>query len=84
MRGAFAGPSVGSKILALFSLFTFWAVPFSPLVAIAAVRRTRQLDGWPRTVAVTSAWLCTSYTLAGAIWVFGFALYLLTGSYTTP
>ena len=54
------------KLLAVLSVLTFWVIPFSPLLAIAAVSKTRGSTGWPRTLAVSGAVLCTFFTLLGA------------------
>ena len=65
--------------LAVFSLATFWALPFSPFVAIAALMRTRRSVGWPRTLSVAAAVLCCVYTLAFAIYMYCVTIYVLTG-----
>ncbi len=53
----------GAKFLAVLSVAGFWLLPWSPLVAIGAVRRTEGTAGWPRRVAVAGAGLCTAWTL---------------------
>ncbi len=64
---------VVTNALAVFSVATFWAVPFSPFIAMAAVHRTKSTTGWARRVSVAAAVLCSIYTLA-----LGAALYWLT------
>ena len=64
---------VVTNALALFSVTAFWALPFSPFIAMAAVHRTKTTTGWARRVSVAAAVLCSIYTLA-----LGAALYWLT------
>lgn len=64
------------KLLACLSVAMFWLVPFSPLVAIAAVKATRDTVGWPRRMATAGAWLSiatVTYFTVGTAWV----IYLL-------
>ena len=63
---------VAGKALAVLCLTTFWAVPFSPFVAIAAVTATRRSSGWPRFLAKAGAVLCILCTL-----MLGAMLYLI-------
>jgi hypothetical protein len=70
---------VTAKALAIFSIATFWAVPFSPFVTIAALKRTKKSNGWPRRLSVTAAILCSVYTIAMAAWVFFLTIHILTG-----
>ena len=70
------------RLLAVVSLATFWLVPFSPLVAIAAVTATRQSSGWPQTLARLGAILCTVWIALLAVLVLWFAgLRLSSGSW---
>ena len=60
------------KFLAVFCVATFWVMPLSPFVAIAAVATTRHSAGWPRTLAKTAAILIVLYTLiatARVLWL---------------
>lgn len=71
-ESAAAPAGIVGKILAVLCLAGFWVLPFSPLVAIAAVATTRHSAGWPRTVAKTGAMLSVLCTLMGAaliLWV---------------
>ena len=45
----------GAKLLAVLSVALFWLLPWSPLIAIAAVSATRQSCGWERRTARTGA-----------------------------
>lgn len=72
-------PGAGTKALAIVSVASFWALPLSPFLSMAALVRTKQSTGWPRRLAVTSAWLCTAYTLILAIWICGLAVYVFSG-----
>ncbi|MGE3315852.1 MAG: hypothetical protein AB7O26_12130 [Planctomycetaceae bacterium] len=74
-------PDFATTALAVFSVATFWAVPFSPFVAMAAVVRTNQSGGWVRKLAVASAVLCSLYTLAIASALYVLTLYVLTGGH---
>ena len=70
------------KLLAVFCLLTFYLVPFSPFVSLAAVTATRRSMGWPRSLARTGAVLCTVWTLllaAPLLWLA--ALRVLNGSW---
>lgn len=58
---------LAAKALAFLCLAGFWALPFSPLVAIGAVKMTQGGSGWARRAAVSGAVLCSAYTLAMAI-----------------
>jgi hypothetical protein len=55
-----------AKFLAITSALTFWILPFAPLLAIAAVSKTKGTRGWPRTLAVGSSALCILCTLLAA------------------
>ena len=59
-------PNWVDRILAVLCVALFWVIPFSPLVAIAAVKKTGRSGGWPRKVARTGAVLCIAYTTAAA------------------
>ena len=72
-------PNTATKLLSILSLGTFWAVPFSPLIIIGAIVRTKHSIGWPRRMAVVAAILCTIYTVAAAIWIYSLTLHVLTG-----
>ena len=52
-----------AKLLAILSVAGFWVLPWSPLVAIAAVSMTRRAAGWARRVAVAGAVLTIAWTL---------------------
>jgi hypothetical protein len=51
-------------ILSITSIATFWMLPFSPFISMAAVHKTRTSTGWPRKLAVIGAMLCAVYTVA--------------------
>ena len=76
-----ARPAFFTMALSIFSAATFWAVPFSPFIAMAAVMRTKHSEGWARKLAVASAVLCSLYTLAFASAVYVLTMYVLTGGY---
>ncbi len=80
-ESAVVRPGFITTVLVVFSAATFWAVPFSPFVAMAAVVRTKNLGGWARKLAVASAVLSSVYTLAIASAVFVLTLYVLNGGY---
>jgi Na+/H+-dicarboxylate symporter len=71
--------SLGAKTLAVFSIASFWAIPFAPFVTIAALKKTKGSNGWARRLAVSAAVLCSVYTIAIAVWVFCLTIYVLTG-----
>lgn len=52
-------PPLSAKMLAALSAGLFWLVPFSPFLAIAAVKATGKTAGWPRRVAQTAAVMTT-------------------------
>lgn len=58
------------KLLAILNVACFWGIPFSPILAIAAVSTTKETSGWPRKLAVAGAVLCTLYTLLLAALLF--------------
>lgn len=66
-------PNAFSRVLAVLSLGTFWAMPFSPIITIGALVRTKNTSGWPSRFSVVAAVLCSAYTLVVATW-----LYILT------
>lgn len=76
-------PSVRHEIvtnaLALFSIATFWAIPFSPFLAMAAVHRTKSRTGWARQLSVAAAVLCSFYTLALGAAFYWLTFLILTG-----
>lgn len=53
-----------AQALAVLSVAGFWVLPFSPIVAIGAVKLTDGTEGWARGAAVTGAVLCIGYTTA--------------------
>ena len=69
----------GANALAIFSFATFWAIPFSPFVAMAALHQTRSTTGWARRLSVAAAVLCSVYTVAIAALVYCLTLFVLTG-----
>ncbi|MBX3423732.1 MAG: hypothetical protein KF752_19415 [Pirellulaceae bacterium] len=71
--------SFSAKFLAVFSLATFWAIPFAPLVIIAALSKSKNSTGWVRRLSVSAAIVCSVYTIAIAAWVLCLAIYVLTG-----
>ena len=65
-------PSLYAKLLACLSVATFWFVPFSPLVAIAAVRATTHITGWPRALATVGSCLAiavVSWMTLAVLWI---------------
>jgi hypothetical protein len=60
-------PDWVAKSLAVLSVAFFWVLPWSPLLAIAALLATSQTREWPRKVAMTGTVLSASLTLAAAI-----------------
>lgn len=60
-------PGPAAKALAVASVGGFWLLPFSPLVAIAAISMTSETTGWPRRLARTGGVLCIAYTTALAL-----------------
>lgn len=63
MESAGDSPSNATKVLSVFSLATFWLLPFSPFIVMAAVSRTQKLNGWVRRLSVAAAILCIAYTV---------------------
>ena len=72
-------PGRVTKALAVFSVATFWLLPFSPFVAMAAILQTKNSVGWPRRLSVTAAVLCSIFTVAYAILLFFVTIYILKG-----
>lgn len=72
-------PSFVTKVLAMGSLATFWMIPFSPFVIIAALVRTKSTGGWPYRISVTAALLCSVLTIAYASIVYCATIYILNG-----
>ena len=60
-------PAWVGKLLAILSVTFFWCLPWSPVVAIAAIIATRQASGWPRKLAVAGATLSAALTIVFAI-----------------
>jgi type IV secretory pathway TrbL component len=72
-------PGFVAKALAVCSAATFWLLPVSPLIAMLAVIQTKNLVGWPRTLSVAAAVLCSVYTIAVAILFYCLTIYILRG-----
>ena len=72
-------PGLVTKALAVCSIATFWMIPFSPFVAIAALVRTKHTVGWPRRLSVAAAVLCSVFTVAYASMLFFVTIYILKG-----
>lgn len=69
-----------TNALAIFSVATFWLLPFAPFIAIAALHRTKSTKGWARRLsAAAAAVLCSVHTLALAAAVYCLTFLLLTG-----
>jgi hypothetical protein len=56
-----------AQLLALLSVATFWLVPLSPFVALAAVCATKSSNEWSNLVARTGAILCVVWTVVLAV-----------------
>jgi len=72
-------PGCVTKALAVCSVATFWLLPFSPFIAMAAVVRTKHSVGWPRRLSVAAAVLCSVFTVTCAIMLFVVTIYILKG-----
>ena len=55
-----------ATIFAVLSVAVFWLLPFSPLVAMVAVVKTRHSKGWPQSLAKAGALLSTICTMVAA------------------
>ncbi len=56
-----------AKLLAILSVTFFWVLPWSAMIAIAALLGTNDSIGWPRKMAVAGAILSTALTIAMTI-----------------
>lgn len=56
-----------AKLLAILSVACFWLLPFSPLIAIAALSATYRSTGWVRQTAVAGAILSAGFTILFAV-----------------
>ncbi len=63
-----------AKLLAILSVACFWLLPFSPMIAIGTVSKTKGAPGWSRNLAVTGAALCITYTVIMALLIVRLAL----------
>ncbi len=80
-------PGLVTKALAVCSIASFWMIPFSPFVAMAAVVRTKHTVGWvgwPRRLSVAAAVLCSVFTVAFAGMLFFVTIYILKGGLDQP
>ena len=59
-----ARQGITTNALAILSVATFWAIPFAPFIAMAALHRTKSTTGWARRLSVVAAVLCSVHTLA--------------------
>jgi hypothetical protein len=75
---------MAAKGLALLSVATFWLLPFSPFVAMAALAATKRSVGWPRKLAIVAALLCVGYTIAIALLLYCITIYILNGGLDRP
>lgn len=57
------------RLLSLLSLCGFWVIPFSPILAIAAIHLNTTPQTWSRRLALLAGWLCTLYTIALTAWM---------------
>lgn len=73
-----------TKALAVCSLASFWMIPFSPFIALAAVVHTKHTVGWPRKFAVAATVLCSVFTIAIAGMLFFVTIYILQGGLDQP
>ena len=72
-------PGLVTKALAVCSFATFWMIPFSAFVSMAALVRTKHTVGWPRKLSVAAAVLCSVFTVAYASMLFFVTIYILRG-----
>ena len=59
-------PAWVGKVLAILSVAFAWVLPWSPLLAIAALKTTTQLPGW-RKLAVAGAILSAAISIAAGL-----------------
>lgn len=72
-------PSRVTQLLAVWSVATFWLFPLSPFITMAAVSRTSNTIGWPRTMSVAATYLCMAYVVVLASWLAIVYFWLLPG-----
>ena len=72
-------PGLVTKALAVCSIATFWMIPFSPFVTMAALVRTKNTVGWPRRLSVAATLLCSLFTVTYASMLFFVTIYILKG-----
>ena len=72
-----AMPGRMAMLLAILSVACFWLVPFSPMIAIGALRTTKGTSGQSRNLAVTGAALCIAYTVIMGLLVVRLALQVI-------
>ena len=65
-----------SNTLALVSLATFWAIPFSAIFILITLKVVPKGRSWPRRITHWAAALCTLYTIMIATWVLVMAVYI--------
>lgn len=58
-----------SRILAVASLATFWAIPFSAVLILITLRVVPKNRLWPYRITRWAAALCTLYTIAMVAWM---------------
>ena len=49
-----ARQGIATNTLAIVSFATFWAIPFAPFIAMAALHRTKSTTGWALAAAMLS------------------------------
>lgn len=72
-------PGLATKALAVCSVATFWLLPVSPFVAMAALVGTKHTIGWPRRLSVAAAVLYSVFTVTYASMLFSVTIYILRG-----
>ncbi len=72
-------PGWVTKAIAVCSIATFWLLPFSPFITIAAVVRTKHSAGWPRRLSVAAAVPCSVFTVTYSIILLCVSIHILQG-----
>ncbi len=70
-----------SAMLAVTSLATFWAIPFSAVLILITLRIVPKNRSWPSQITRWAAALCTLYTSAIAAWMLVMTASVLTANW---